>query len=88
MFGRSQGQSQAMQGVIKGVSEDTVSVLIRQTNAIRIYNAQMTFDVRSSLLVLTQISQNTSYNRIFVDISSKLDKMIDQNNRSLRGFRF
>lgn len=88
VFGRSQGQSQAMQGVIKGVSEETVSVLIGQTKAIRIYQAQMAFDVRSSLLVLTQISQNTSYNRILVDVSAKLDRMIDQNNRSLRGFGF
>jgi len=47
VFGRSQGQSQAMQGVIKGVSEESVSILIGQGNAIRIYNAQMAFDVRS-----------------------------------------
>lgn len=35
VFGRSRGQDQAMQGIIKGISEETVSVLIGQTNAIR-----------------------------------------------------
>jgi hypothetical protein len=70
------------------MSEETASVLAGQFNAIRIYNAQMAFDVRSSLLVLTQISQNTSYTRKLIDVDDKLSKIIDQNNRSLRGFGF
>lgn len=79
-------QAQAMQGVIKGVSEETVSVLIGQTNAIRIYQAQMAFDVRSSLLVLTQISQNTSYNRYLVRLDDVVDRLERLNATSVRGF--
>ncbi|WP_426291971.1 tape measure protein [Dyadobacter endophyticus] len=86
VFGRSQGQDQAMQGVIKGVSEETVSVLIGQTNAIRIYQAQMAFDVRSSLLILTQISQNTSYNRYLVRLDDVVDRLERLNATSMRGF--
>ncbi len=79
-------QAQPMQGVIKGVSEETVSVLIGQTNAIRIYQAQMAFDVRSSLLVLTQISQNTSYNRYLVRLDDVVDRLERLNATSMRGF--
>lgn len=86
VFGRSQGKDQAMQGVIKGVSEETVSVLIGQTNAIRIYQAQMAFDVRSSLLILTQISQNTSYNRYLVRLDDVVDRLERLNATSMRGF--
>lgn len=86
-FGRDKGQSAAaIQGSIKGVSEETVSVLIGQTNAIRIYQAQMAFDVRSSLLVLTQISQNTSYNRYLVRLDDVVDRLERLNATSVRGF--
>lgn len=78
----------ALTGPIKGMSEETASVLAGQFNAIRNYNAQTGFDVRSSLLVLTQISQNKSYNKKLVDVDDKLSRIIDQNNRSLRGFGF
>ncbi|CAG5072868.1 hypothetical protein DYBT9623_04408 [Dyadobacter sp. CECT 9623] len=86
VFGRSQGQDQAMQGVIKGVSEETVSVLIGQANAIRIYQAQMAFDVRSSLLYLSNIEINTrhlSQLNLLVDVIDRLERL---NQTSLRGF--
>ncbi|WP_353721930.1 tape measure protein [Dyadobacter sp. 676] len=86
--GSAANLNNSLSGSIKGMSEETASVLAGQFNAIRIYNAQMAFDVRSSLLVLTQISQNTSYTRKLIDVDDKLSKIIDQNNRSLRGFGF
>lgn len=79
---------QAMQGVIKGVSEETVSVLIGQTNAIRIYQAQMANTMQISAGHLSQIVINTSYTRLLVDTNSKLDRLIDQSNSSLRGWGF
>lgn len=88
VFGRGTGASndQALQGVIKGVSEETVSVLIGQTNAIRIYQAQMAFDTRQAVLHLSAIAQNTTYNKhllILFDVVDRLDRI---NDTSTRGF--
>ncbi|MCF2498404.1 tape measure protein [Dyadobacter chenhuakuii] len=86
VFGRSKGQDQAMQGVIKGVSEETVSVLIGQFNAVRIYQAQMAFDVRTSLLYLSNIEVNTRHLtqlNLLVDVIDRLERL---NATSVRGF--
>jgi len=84
--GSGSGSVASMTDNVKGATEETVSILVGQFNAVRIYSAQTAFDVRNSLLILTQIAQNTSYNRILVDVSAKLDRLIDQGgNSSLRG---
>lgn len=86
VFNRSQGTDQAMQGVIKGVSEETVSLLVGQTNAIRIYQAQMAFDTRTAVLHLTQISHNTSFNKYLVRLEGIENTLNDiKKGQSLRG---
>lgn len=86
LFGRSQGQQEAMAGSIKGASEETVSALVGQANAIRIYQARMANDMNISVGHLTIIAQNTAYNKnlaLLVDVVDRLDRL---NTTSLRGF--
>ncbi len=68
---------QAAQGVIKGVSEETVSVLIGQFNAVRIYQAEIRNDMRISVSHLSAIVQNTSYNRNLVLLFEVRDLLSD-----------
>lgn len=82
------GSNTALTGAIKGMSEETASVLAGQFNAIRIYNAQIAFDVRGSLLLLSNISNNSNYLKRLDQMTVQMDRLIEQNNRSLRGFGF
>lgn len=56
------GQDKTLSGAIKGMSQETASVLAGQFNAIRIYQAQMATDMRVSVSHLSVIANNTSYN--------------------------
>lgn len=52
----------SLTGGIKGVSEETASVLSGQINAMRINQAESLTVLRNQLMVLNQIAANTSYN--------------------------
>jgi hypothetical protein len=52
----------SLTGGIKGVSEETASVVAGQMNAIRINQAESLTVLRNQLMVLNQIAANTSYN--------------------------
>ncbi|MDQ6482332.1 tape measure protein [Dyadobacter sp. LHD-138] len=85
IFGRSKGATdQAMQGVIKGVSEETVSVLIGQNNAIRIYTAEMNNNMRISVGHLASIAQNTSFNRHLVRLEAIENNLNAINNSIIK----
>lgn len=70
IFGRSQGVESAMQGSIKGMSEETASVLVGQFNAVRIYQAEMNANIRITVLQLQSIAENTAFNRYLVRLEA------------------
>lgn len=82
----SDGVQSSVRGHIEGATEKTVSLLVGQFNAVRIYNAQIASDTRTAILHLADISYNTSFNKNLVQLSGILDEL-KQVNRSLNGGR-
>lgn len=52
----------SLTGAVKGVTEETASLVAGQMNAIRINQMEATAILRQQLMVLNAIAQNTSYN--------------------------
>ena len=77
LFGAAATEASSLEGAIKGVSEETASLIAGQMNAIRIVQAQMLENsnisiavLRNSLLQLTQIEINTRFLRlIYLEVS-------------------
>jgi tape measure domain-containing protein len=66
----------SLQGAIKGVTEETASVVAGQLNAIRITQADTNGIIRQQLLVLSNIDRNTSVSNKYLDsIDKKLDAL-------------
>lgn len=63
----------SLTGGIKGVSEETASVLSGQINAMRINQAESLTVLRNQLMVLNQIAANTSYNKYLFDIRNDIN---------------
>lgn len=59
---------QSLTGAVKGVSEETASIVAGQMNAIRINQFEATAILRQSLQALNTIAQNTAYNRYLARI--------------------
>lgn len=74
-LGTDAGGSASLTGAIKGVSEETASVLAGQVNAIRISQAETGGIIRQQLIHLAEIASNTRYNRHLESIDSKLDAL-------------
>lgn len=75
-------EEKELQGVTSGVTEETASKVEGQMNAIRINQLESAAILRNQLVQLSQIAQNTSYNRHL----SKIDRIISllESNDSLR----
>ena len=73
----------SLSGGIKGVSEETASVLSGQINAMRINQAESLTVLRNQLMVLNQIAANTSYNKYLFDIRNDINDIKNKDN-SLR----
>lgn len=58
----------SLTGAVKGVSEETASIVAGQMNAIRINQLESTAILRQSLQALNAIAQNTAYNRYLARI--------------------
>lgn len=58
----------SLTGAVKGVSEETASIVAGQMNAIRINQLESTSILRQSLQALNTIAQNTAYNRYLARI--------------------
>lgn len=58
----------SLTGAVKGVSEETASIVAGQMNAIRINQLESTAILRQSLQALNTIAQNTAYNRYLARI--------------------
>jgi hypothetical protein len=65
----------ALTGAIKGMSDDTASLMSGYINAIRINQIESISVMRNQLLALQQISSNTSHNATLPDILSVLKSM-------------
>ena len=65
----------SLTGAVKGVSEETASIVAGQMNAMRINQIEASAILRQQLTALNSIVQNTSYNRILVEIHKELRAM-------------
>ncbi|CCG98377.1 phage tape measure protein [Fibrella aestuarina BUZ 2] len=69
------GVDKGLSGAIKGVTEETASVLAGQLNAIRITQADNAVTMRSQLVMLTNISNNSNYLSYLRTIDRTLEEM-------------
>ncbi|MEG2004271.1 MAG: hypothetical protein RR057_06685, partial [Clostridia bacterium] len=79
----------SLTGAVKGVSEETASIVAGQMNAIRINQMEATAMLRQQLAALSTIANNTSYNFHL----TKLERIVtllenSQSNSSLRSQGF
>lgn len=63
----------SLSGAIKGVSEETASILAGQMNAMRINQAESLRLMNESARYWAEIAANTSYNRYLVSIDERLE---------------
>tara|TARA_B110001452_G_scaffold267033_1_gene275491 strand:- start:986 stop:4756 length:3771 start_codon:yes stop_codon:yes gene_type:complete len=77
-LGSNDNQQQGLAGAISTITEDTANILAGTINSIRI-DVQEGLDVaRNSLAHLSQIAQNTSYNKHLEDMALKLKSIDDK----------
>lgn len=74
----------SLTGAVKGVSEETASLVAGQMNAIRINQLEATQILRQQLQTLNTIATNTSYNRYLANILSEIKAMQSSMGDSLR----
>ena len=65
----------SLTGAVKGVTEETASIVAGQMNAMRINQIEASAILRQQLTALNSIVQNTSYNRMLVEIHKELRAM-------------
>lgn len=70
----------SLTGSIKGVSEETASVLAGQMNAIRINQAESLNLIKQQLAYLAEIALNTRYNKYLLDISNDINSIKNSSN--------
>ncbi len=67
------GEDASLTGAVKGVSEETASLIGGQMNAIRINQAESLRIMNESIRYQSEIAANTRYNRYLESIDSKLN---------------
>lgn len=65
----------SLTGAVKGVTEETASIVAGQLNAMRINQVEASAILRQQLAMLSVIAQNTSYNRFLFKIHKDLKTM-------------
>lgn len=73
----------SLTGAVKGVTEETASILAGQMNAIRINQLEATAVLRQSLQQLNMIAANTQYNRYLAKIDHIIS-LLEKSGDSLR----
>lgn len=73
----------SLSGAVKGVTEETASLVAGQMNAIRINQLEATQVLRQSLQTLNAIAANTQYNRYLVKID-RIISLLESSGNSLR----
>ena len=74
----------SLTGAVKGVSEETASLVAGQMNAIRINQLETTSILRQQLQTLNTIAQNTAYNRYLARIERIITILENNSGDSLR----
>lgn len=74
---------ESLSGAVKGVTEETASIVAGQMNAIRINQLEATAILRQSLQQLNTIAANTQYNRYLVKID-RIISLLESSGNSLR----
>ena len=85
---KNSNNADPLQGAIKGMSDETASIISGQMNAIRITQADSNSILRQQLLHQANISSNSNYLSLLVSIDKKLDKLnpvADNFNRAYGG---
>lgn len=77
----------SLTGSIKGVSEETASVVAGQMNAIRINQAESLDLLKQQLMYLAEIALNTRYNKYLLDIRNDMNS-IRNSSGGLRAIGF
>jgi hypothetical protein len=80
--GRASQDINSLSGAIKGVTEETASILAGQINAIRIGQATANSTVYNSFQQLLIIAANTDYCKHLASIDNKLDALKDNSFRA------
>lgn len=78
----------SLTGAVKGVSEETASLVAGQINAVRINQLECKDILRQQLISLNRIADNTSYNRYLRDILNVVNTFKVNDNDSLRSQGF
>lgn len=74
----------SLTGAVKGVTEETASIVAGQLNAMRINQGEANNMLRQQLSVLGQIAQNTSYNRHLAKLDGILTALKGRQHDPLR----
>lgn len=74
----------SLTGAVKGVSEETASLVAGQMNAVRINQLEIKDILRQQLMALNKIADNTSYNRYLRDILNVVNTFKVSDDNSLR----
>ncbi|MDR2652265.1 MAG: hypothetical protein LBC68_08125 [Prevotellaceae bacterium] len=77
-------QDTSLTGAVKGVTEETASIVAGQLNAIRINQSESIEIIRQQLAYLSAIAQNTTYNRYLESIDARLYRI--ENSDALRAY--
>ncbi len=81
-FGENEQNMKSLSGAIKGVTEETASVVAGQMNAIRINQVEINNLVRQQLMHLSEIALNSRYNKHLESIDAKLDVLQTDSSRA------
>lgn len=73
-FDNLAGNDKTLTGAVKGVTEETASIVAGQLNAVRMHQVDTNAILRNQLLALNQIAHNTSYNKRLDDIYREMRK--------------
>jgi len=74
----------SLSGAIKGISEETASIISGQVNAMRINQLEATDLLRQQLMSLSIIANNTSYNYHLTKLDRIVSLLEAQSSNSLR----
>ncbi|MFJ1431939.1 hypothetical protein ACILD7_02415 [Capnocytophaga canimorsus] len=77
----------SLTGAVKGVTEETASIVAGQMNAIRLNQLESILILRSVLLSLSEIAQNTRYNKHLESIDKKLTPQSTSDNFRSQGLQ-
>ncbi|MFJ1490521.1 hypothetical protein [Capnocytophaga canis] len=77
----------SLTGAVKGVTEETAGIVAGQMNAIRLNQSESILIMRNMLMNLSEIAQNTRYNKYLESIDKKLTPQSTSDNFRSQGLQ-